>query len=58
VWKALPACRGMRQWRPSTKVKERKEDGTTLGAIGHGSLQKDDSILGFLGSLAGARRTS
>ncbi len=38
---------------------ERTQRGTVLGAMGgHGSLQKERLDLGFLGSLAEARRTS
>ncbi len=38
---------------------ERTQRGTVLGAIGgHGSLQKERLDLGFLGSLAEARRTT
>ncbi len=38
---------------------EQTQRGTVLGAIGHGSLQKEDFDFGiFWGSLAEARRTS
>jgi hypothetical protein len=38
---------------------ERTQRDTDVGAMGgHGSLQKEDSILDFLGSLAEARRGS
>jgi hypothetical protein len=46
----------MRQWRPSTKVKEHKEERSLERWVDMEVSRKKD--LGFLGSLAEARRTS
>jgi hypothetical protein len=58
-WQTVRSTRrGMRQWRPSTKVSEHKEERSLERLVDMEVSRKKDSIWDFWGSLAEARRTS